>query len=829
MKRALENAQSTNFKERKKQKLVAARTIATETAPTAIAGPSRSGPTVNDKLKQIPGAIDVEKFAEARRFEINALKSAIETTKSASTTRAWQVLPRHLRRRAASHNPRRVPLRLRDKARAEMDPIRRKALGRSMPKLGKNKRLLTKVKFMKRQRDKRWLETHIWHAKRMKMENMWGYRLAVTPTEKAFRPSHRASIHGSILHDASYQSLVELKGPESTLKSLLEYLSDPQLPSPGAPRFTSGARVSKTFIYEPNAYPHGLICPIHVMWRARLPVNPVMSKSQKGKGKEKQAQSDSLKDLRTVWIRFHPCVFSEVFSALRTSISYVLEVSRKQGSEVEIELADIRGDIGIFEIMGPKSNQVLRGALSPVMAGAGDEFKKFWGSLGNLQCSGSVPTGMIVGFTVNDPRLRFPPKNAKAQLATGNTISSPMPVFPSFGLAACNLWEQNIRNHLKKPRFLTKQLNERRSKNLVPGTPLAPLRQDDRIPVLLIQTSVEDKDFRDADGIHGWTLIFPAGWSMAFLQQLTITGTRVAGQRERKTQAFEAGTAYFPSDFPSTAAYDAHASEIAEKDQAKWTRTPPAKRVNYQKLGTRSPWIPDWEIVLGLKEMPSKPALDEEEDYAESNLVPTQRQSEPSQPEEQAAAAVTQQISPWLLRGPEVRDIISNLNQAFDKGQQLLSTLNRLRGKRSLDPLGDAIKPGDLLKSALVSVHVTICSKGYPDDLSMIYSIPDEELQEWRKGLIKAIGDPTAKEVEFVNLPDIIPSPESTIGYITTGGFSLSRGEGFAIGAIALTRLLELENQVKRLSHYAKDALLVKVRSRKGRHCRLARIEVIQN
>ena len=25
--------------------------------------------------------------------------------------------------------------------------------------------------------DKKWLETHLWHAKRMRMENMWGYRL----------------------------------------------------------------------------------------------------------------------------------------------------------------------------------------------------------------------------------------------------------------------------------------------------------------------------------------------------------------------------------------------------------------------------------------------------------------------------------------------------------------------------------------------------------------------------------------------------------------------------------------------------------------------------
>lgn len=25
--------------------------------------------------------------------------------------------------------------------------------------------------------DKTWLETHLWHAKRMHMDNMWGYRL----------------------------------------------------------------------------------------------------------------------------------------------------------------------------------------------------------------------------------------------------------------------------------------------------------------------------------------------------------------------------------------------------------------------------------------------------------------------------------------------------------------------------------------------------------------------------------------------------------------------------------------------------------------------------
>ena len=89
---------------------------------------------------------------------------------ASSTSRAWQALPRHLRRRSASHDVRRVPLRLRDKARAEvyllvrlhcwdlslrliqMDPVRKKALGRSLPKLGRSKRLTRTETLMKRQR-----------------------------------------------------------------------------------------------------------------------------------------------------------------------------------------------------------------------------------------------------------------------------------------------------------------------------------------------------------------------------------------------------------------------------------------------------------------------------------------------------------------------------------------------------------------------------------------------------------------------------------------------------------------------------------------------------
>lgn len=48
------------------------------------------------------------------------MQSAIKTAQGSSTQRAWQTLPRSLRRRAASHDVRRVPVRLREKARAEV-------------------------------------------------------------------------------------------------------------------------------------------------------------------------------------------------------------------------------------------------------------------------------------------------------------------------------------------------------------------------------------------------------------------------------------------------------------------------------------------------------------------------------------------------------------------------------------------------------------------------------------------------------------------------------------------------------------------------------------
>lgn len=64
----------------------------------------------------VPNALDVKEFARSRMKEINLITKELDQAKYSSTRRTFQQLPRHMRRRAASYNIKRLPTRLRLKA-----------------------------------------------------------------------------------------------------------------------------------------------------------------------------------------------------------------------------------------------------------------------------------------------------------------------------------------------------------------------------------------------------------------------------------------------------------------------------------------------------------------------------------------------------------------------------------------------------------------------------------------------------------------------------------------------------------------------------------------
>lgn len=90
---------------RKRAKTFDARTLAVQSADAALSA---------------TGELDVAAYSAARAFEIQALEEGMQRSKNALTTRAFQKVPRSLRRRTASHNVKRVPRRLRARAKREV-------------------------------------------------------------------------------------------------------------------------------------------------------------------------------------------------------------------------------------------------------------------------------------------------------------------------------------------------------------------------------------------------------------------------------------------------------------------------------------------------------------------------------------------------------------------------------------------------------------------------------------------------------------------------------------------------------------------------------------
>lgn len=94
---------------RKRAKTYDARALAVQTSDAALSA---------------TGELDVAAFVGAREYEIRALEAGMQRSKAALTSRAFQKVPRSLRRRTASHNVKRVPSRLRARAKREVCILR---------------------------------------------------------------------------------------------------------------------------------------------------------------------------------------------------------------------------------------------------------------------------------------------------------------------------------------------------------------------------------------------------------------------------------------------------------------------------------------------------------------------------------------------------------------------------------------------------------------------------------------------------------------------------------------------------------------------------------
>ena len=110
-----------------------------------------------------------------------------------------------------------------------------------------------------------------------------------------------------------------------------------------------------------NSYPYDLVGPVTIIWRPAMPLD----------------KDDSGSSPRTVWFICHPSISEGAFRTLVVSSSFAVEASESDNKRKHrIEVVDLRGKFNIFELMGPKSSQVIKGALTPIHDDESKEFNR---------------------------------------------------------------------------------------------------------------------------------------------------------------------------------------------------------------------------------------------------------------------------------------------------------------------------------------------------------------------------------------------------------------------------------------------------------------------
>lgn len=225
-------------------------------------------------------SINVAEFIENRSAEIIQFKQFLDSKKQQSNKLALQNISKQLRRRTASHNRYRIQQRVRAKINASeldvieksQDPIKcRKHLRRS-------KLLMTE--YQHRSKKYKWLETHLWHSKRMHMIPYFGYKVAESPNDKSDRASYRFAKNQSILYDRSYYTVVVVKGETKSIVELLkQHLSESDSRRLASAKVLEGQTFLSDieFYAKPNSSQLGggaksqLVGPVSLAFRPQVP------------------------------------------------------------------------------------------------------------------------------------------------------------------------------------------------------------------------------------------------------------------------------------------------------------------------------------------------------------------------------------------------------------------------------------------------------------------------------------------------------------------------------------------------------------------------------
>lgn len=362
------------------------------------------------KLKQ--SYVQTYQYAAANIKEMDELVNEIKNP--TSTKLIFQSLPKHMRRRAMSHNPKRLPRKYRVKHKSQMakagNPVTSKRPSRKFRRKPSN---LMK-EYIRRKQKNVWLETHIWHAKRFHMISKWGYKLPFASCDKTYRACYRASAKHCLLQDISFHNCIEIIGSLEVIKASFDKLTSSRCGlAITAKTFVSGRREGFVHLYRKDQYPYQCLGKVSFIWKP----------------------SDDSQ--RVLWVFIHPSFYRNVIKELLEVFQLKPSSNEDTGSRYNrvpeykgngVLMRELKDTINRFRLTGPLSQAVLSKVMIPYKQteGAANWFQEhskskcfgiqngFWEEVQDCNSPAELLSNMVLGLVVEDFRLQRPKKRTKA-------------------------------------------------------------------------------------------------------------------------------------------------------------------------------------------------------------------------------------------------------------------------------------------------------------------------------------------------------------------------------------------------------------------------------
>lgn len=521
-------------------------------------------------------------FSAKRFVEMSNLLKVLRAPKQ--TKLVFQTLPKHMRRRAATQNPKRLPRRLRATHMAQFKksgtPIKSKRPTRKY----RRKPVSLRTEYAQRVAGSKpgWLETHLWHAKRFHMVTRWGYRLPWSPCDKSYRACYRATSKYCLLQDVSYLTTLQLSGPLEVLKEGFRKVSSAKCgPTMNAKCFLDGKREGQLYLFRANQYPLGCLGSVTFFW---LPPTPQGS---------------------TVWLTAHPALVQQV----KQELAAVFQ--SPDGGIVQIK--DLEREFNRFRLSGPLAHLVLTRALKGVtvrdrkdlalhafLSGQEDTQntqQQFWSSLQQCENVSQVPSHSIVSVVVEDPRLnrpdgRQPVHSREAPNVAMSSIAEIPDRLNESALFQADML-QSVADNVMSPSQYSRARN---ASCAVPGQ-RCPFEDEMQVcPIILIQRPGERTGDDGRPGFNsGWDVVIPKGYGAVFWLSFVMWGGRAGGLREDSNTQREAKRHSFQ---PDTEAGQKEAALALANARDAYFRRPCNKRHNYTKLAIASPFLSPWKQLV---------------------------------------------------------------------------------------------------------------------------------------------------------------------------------------------------------------------------------------